>query len=366
MNNFLFTTAVFALCSGVDGITLTNSTADPARSSSQQYEDFDVDVVYTWVGLLSADQIEQNARDCPNDEGGVQRWRDQGIFQVSLELMLKNLPWVRNVYIIVPSAQVPCWLDQSVHKEMDGRIHLVDHGDIFLGEDKKVLPVHCSRSIEAHMQNIDGLAEHFIYIQDDQMILNPVSKSSFFDVDGSPKLIASPIAINDTRKWSEDNNFPDLPDEDVPYFVYLNHQPCVWRKSWFDEIYKLWPDKIRKLGQEKCRAVGSTFMGVTQMMNIYGVLEGHATPTELRYYMGYKQTYKLNPRDVEKDPRHLAVTHVEDFFDKLRKYKPAVLVLEDDFETQDQDVYQQQDDIVQSYLDDIRPQHSMFTCAPPH
>ena len=60
------------------------------------------------------------------------------------------------------------------------KVKIVDHTEIF-GDNKPLLPVFNSRSIETKIHRIPGLAEHFIYFNDDMILLRPVSKSDFFE-----------------------------------------------------------------------------------------------------------------------------------------------------------------------------------------
>lgn len=71
-------------------------------------------------------------------------------------------------------AQVPSWLDTS-----NPRIKIVDHMDIF--EDPTDLPVFNSNAIETQIYRIPGLSRHFLYLNDDFLLINDVTVSDFFD-----------------------------------------------------------------------------------------------------------------------------------------------------------------------------------------
>jgi len=76
---------------------------------------------------------------------------------------------------------LPKWLNTGHPK-----LNIVKHED-FLNKD--YLPVFNSRAIEINLHRIPGLAEQFIYFNDDMFITKPVKKSDFFN-NGLPKDVA--------------------------------------------------------------------------------------------------------------------------------------------------------------------------------
>lgn len=87
------------------------------------------------------------------------------------------MPFIRTVHLVVSNIeQVPEWLDQS-------KVHVVLHKDI-IPED--LLPTFNSTTIEMYLCKILGLAEHFIYSNDDMMPMNDMAVGDFFNEDGMP------------------------------------------------------------------------------------------------------------------------------------------------------------------------------------
>src|SRR5690606_17025714 len=59
------------------------------------------------------------------------------------------------------------------------RVRLVDHRDLFAGYERH-LPTFNSRSIISMLWRIPGLAERFVYFNDDFFLLRPVAPTDFF------------------------------------------------------------------------------------------------------------------------------------------------------------------------------------------
>ena len=60
-----------------------------------------------------------------------------------------------------------------------GRVSIVDHREIFAGFEQH-LPTFNSRSIISVLWRIPGLAENFVYFNDDMLLLMPVRAEDFF------------------------------------------------------------------------------------------------------------------------------------------------------------------------------------------
>ena len=100
--------------------------------------------------------------------------------------------WVRTIYLVT-DGQVPHWLDTG-----HPRIRLVDHRQIF--RDQSALPVFNSHAIESQLHHIDGLAEHYLYLNDDMFFGRPVEPELFFHGNGIAKFFVSKTPIDLTRR----------------------------------------------------------------------------------------------------------------------------------------------------------------------
>lgn len=143
----------------------------------------DIDLVYLWVdGNDPAWQAKKAAYQ--QKEPGVNpqavnacRFVDNDELKYSLRSAEKFAPWIRRIYIVTDN-QIPSWLDTS-----NPRIRIVDHREIIPAD---ALPVFNANAIEFHIARIPGLAEHFLFSNDDTLFGLPVEPSFFFDTDGKP------------------------------------------------------------------------------------------------------------------------------------------------------------------------------------
>ena len=163
---------------------------------SSKGSNFPVDLVYLWVDG-SDPQWKAKKEYWQKEMGlytpysvGAARFRDREELLHSLRSVEKYLPWVRTIFIVT-DGQVPKWLNTKHPK-----IRMVDHKDIFPAD---ALPVFNSLAIETRLPYIPGLAEHFIYTNDDVFVNKPLKKSFFFTEDGLP------IHYSDVRVAKEES-----------------------------------------------------------------------------------------------------------------------------------------------------------------
>ena len=135
----------------------------------------DVDVVVLWVdGGDPAWQAEKNKYSPvkKDDSNANFRYRDWGLMKYWFRAIEKFMPWVRTVHFVT-WGHLPPFLDTGCPK-----LHIVRHEDYLPPE---ALPTFSSRPLEMNLHRIKGLAEHFVYFNDDMFITRPLDKSVFFD-----------------------------------------------------------------------------------------------------------------------------------------------------------------------------------------
>jgi len=149
-----------------------------------------IDVVYTWVDGEDPAWNEQRlaALGVPVAQRRAEavhaaRFRSHDELRYSLRSLEQFAPWVRRVHVVT-AGQVPHWLDTD-----HPRLRLVDHRDIFT--DPSVLPVFNSHAIESQLHHIPGLAERYLYLNDDVFFGRPVSPDLFFHGNGLAKFFLS-------------------------------------------------------------------------------------------------------------------------------------------------------------------------------
>ena len=135
-----------------------------------------IDFVVTWVDMNTPEWKNEFARYAggrDNEKNGVSeaRFRDYGFLKYWFRGVEKFAPWVRKIHFVTYE-QKPEWLDVS-----NPKINWVDHRDFI---PQQFLPTYNSVVIERYMHKIPGLAEHFVYFNDDFYITSPIGPERFF------------------------------------------------------------------------------------------------------------------------------------------------------------------------------------------
>ncbi len=136
----------------------------------------EIDFVITWVDMDDPKWKKAFAEcsgkiDNSHNSFSEARFRDYGFLKYWFRAVEKFAPWVRKIHFVT-CGQKPEWLDEN-----NPKLHLANHEDFI---PKQFLPSFNSTSIEMHMHKIPGLAEHFVYFNDDFYITNTIEKERFF------------------------------------------------------------------------------------------------------------------------------------------------------------------------------------------
>lgn len=138
-----------------------------------------IDAVILWVdGSDSAWQAEK-AKYLPpaaKDSASVNRYRDWGLLPYWFRSIERFTPWFRKIHFVT-WGHLPDFLNTE-----NPKLHVVKHSDFI---PKEYLPTFNSHTIEMNIHRIPGLAEQFVYFNDDMFILHPMKETDFFK-DGLP------------------------------------------------------------------------------------------------------------------------------------------------------------------------------------
>lgn len=189
----------------------------------------EIDFVVTWVNMEDPKwkiKFEKYAGHSAAHKNGVSdaRFRDYGFLKYWFRGIEKFAPWVRKIHFLT-SGELPEWLDIN-----NPKINIVRHED-FIPE--RFLPTFNSVVIERYMHLIPGLAEKFVYFNDDFYIIRHVSPDRFFQ-DGLPCDIAV-MQYNPT--WSQyyktlKNNI-DIINRHFDKKIVMRR----FHDKWFDKSY---------------------------------------------------------------------------------------------------------------------------------
>lgn len=149
---------------------------------------FPIDAIVTWVD--TTDPAFQGARE--RSRGSAVRLdidtssgRENALGELELNLCirlaLRNMPWLRCVYVLTGHGQRPRSLDGCFRPLVNqGRVVHVTQESIGAGG------LFNSVGVEAHIHRVPGLAEHFLYMNDDMYVTRPVPAGALFASDGRP------------------------------------------------------------------------------------------------------------------------------------------------------------------------------------
>ncbi len=230
---------------------------NPAPAAQPSAREARIDIVYLWVD--GADPVWQRRRLCALSRqagqlatgmalhGNVQgRYRDNGELRYNLRALERFFPQHGHVYIVT-DGQCPDWLVPAPG------LTLIDHRDLL---PAAALPVFDSGHIESYLHHIPGLAERFVYLNDDVFFgapfdpafwFSPQGVAVFYDEDGRvPAYTAlQPLAsalVNASllsQSW--------LSARDPAYRHVANifaHSPRPFLKSTLHELEQAAPDQF--------------------------------------------------------------------------------------------------------------------------
>ncbi|MFT4108174.1 stealth family protein [Propionicimonas sp.] len=154
-----------------------------------------VDLVYTWVDGDDPAWLRRKAAALGDrDLSGVSvdaeiaaRFENRDELRYSLRSVEMFANWAHRIWVVTDQ-QVPAWLRQ------DERLRIVDHREIFA--DPSALPVYNSHAIESQLHHIPGLAEHYLYLNDDMLFGARAQPEDFFHGNGISKFFTSPALLD--------------------------------------------------------------------------------------------------------------------------------------------------------------------------
>ncbi|WP_204342263.1 stealth family protein [Micromonospora terminaliae] len=248
---------------------------------------FPVDVVYTWVDGTDPAWLRRRAEVAGTpyhaESASAARFLSRDELRYSLRSLHTYAPWVRTVYLVTDD-QVPAWLDPTAPG-----LRVVSHREIF--RDPSVLPTFNSHAIESQLHHIDGLAEHFLYFNDDVFLGRDVTARDFFLANGITRFFPSPALVPPGPPAADDipasaagkNNRTLIAERFGTVLTQkMKHMPHVLRRSVLYEIEETFAAQHR-------RTAGSQFRSITDISvasslhHYYAFHTGRAVPGELDY-----------------------------------------------------------------------------------
>ena len=201
-----------------------------------------IDIVIPWLNPTEK-WFSQYKQYCENENPA--RIRDLNTIRPCIKSIIKNLPWIRYIWLIVfDEEQIPPDWEELKNE----KIKIVYHKDIIPNE---FLPTFNSIHIAVYTHNIKDLSENFIWSNDDIIFKNFIPQEFFFNNDKSVH------RKNNIKEWKNlhCNTYAEILNSTAD-FVYSicdkriladdNHIAIPIKKSLIHFIYVKYKNEIEK------------------------------------------------------------------------------------------------------------------------
>lgn len=200
---------------------------------------FAIDFVYCWAGEAvqhdgDKEGLQEKAEPFRDDHNGGEGF---GEIRWSLKMLEAHAPWFNKLYILVNGqADRPHWLTE----ESEGKVVMVDRCQLFTNPAD--CPTRNTFACQSVMHKIPNLTEHFVSMQDDWLIVNPVQPSDFFTSEGKP-LVVIRDAEQEVALYSNVVPGPNMPPSSHPNRMeHLWHLPLPMLVSFGQQLETTYPD----------------------------------------------------------------------------------------------------------------------------
>lgn len=266
----------------------------------------DVDVVFSWVdGSSSEFQRQRAARMAEyvvgEGDDSPARFRHVDELRYALRSVYMYAPWVRRIFIATDSP-APAWLIDHP------KVTIVRSEEFFA--DPSTLPTHNSHAVEAQLHRIPGLAEHFLYSNDDMFFGRLVEPELFFTPAGVTKFVECEVRIGagaaQPQRSGHDNglrvNRALLKDRFGRTIVRdLAHCATPLRRSVMAELEAAFPDDFARTAASRFRS--ATDISVTNSLyHYYAVMTGRAVASPQPRVRYVQTTLAASLRRMERLP----------------------------------------------------------------
>lgn len=197
----------------------------------------DVDIVIP-VGM------QEDAGLIKEGQPRVERDRESGELMYTLRSIAKNAPWVRTIHLLVNGKHaVPDFVPEPAKTVMVDRCELLAE-----------CPTRNTFAVETIVDQVPGLAEHFIYTDDDDLLLQSATEADFFD-DGRPRYWKQPGTLEGMYNSPASTQ---LPDGAVPQTMCRGVPPSCAMHVWVpltrtivQEVRAAYPDWFKFVQSHK-------------------------------------------------------------------------------------------------------------------
>ncbi len=130
-----------------------------------------IDFVLTWVDGNDEKWQDSYRNHKGNKSINFAHYRDYGTLKYWFRAVEKYAPWVNKIHFVT-CGQTPDWMNVN-----NPKLNLVNHSD-YMSQD--YLPTFSANPIELNLHRIDGIADRFVYFNDDTFVTAPTEPTDFF------------------------------------------------------------------------------------------------------------------------------------------------------------------------------------------
>ena len=264
---------------GLTWPTIENMFADHAADIR-----FDIDLVFSWVDgsspeFQAARAARMKGQVVGEGDAHEARYRQINELKYALRSVYMFAPWIRRIFIATDSPR-PSWL--ADHPS----VTLVRAEEHF--SDPSVLPTHNSQAVESQLQHIPGLAEHFLYSNDDMFFGRPVSPDLFFSPGGITKFIEASTRIGLGANDPERSGFENAARVNRRLLWerfgrittrHLEHAAAPLRRSVLLELEAVFPTEFASTAASTFRSKDNISV-TNSLYHYYALLTGRAVTQE--------------------------------------------------------------------------------------
>lgn len=296
-----------------------------------------VDVVYTWVDGSDPSWLERRSSHTPDAETAaalnstatsMSRFLNRDELRYSMRSVAMYASWVRTIYLVT-DGQVPEWLEPAHPK-----VVVVDHRDIF--RDPSALPVFNSHAIESQLHHIHGLAESYLYLNDDVFFGRPVSPELFFFGNGVAKFLLAPDTTIDIAPRSVDDLPAIAAAKNLRSFLQTEfgvtlrrkaqHGPHPQQRSVLEELETRYPELFDRVSRSRFRHPDD-YSIPSSLQHFYAFARGRAVPGEWSFIyqdIGRPSTPRRLDQILIERPQTFCLNDVHSTEDQLDDQRAAL------------------------------------------
>ncbi|MEU5787345.1 stealth family protein [Micromonospora purpureochromogenes] len=251
---------------------------------------FPIDAVYTWVDGSDPDWLKRKmaalrAPDAPRHAvaANSSRYHNRDELRYSMRSLHAFAPWLRRIFLVTDS-QLPSWLDPT-----HPMITVVTHAELFA--DLGGRSSFNSHAIESRLHRIEGLAEHFLYLNDDVFLGRPLLPTHFFHANGIAKFFLSPAQFGLGEARASDppvnaagkNNRRHLQRLfGVTITQKMKHTPFALRRSIMHQIEQMLHADVTETARHQFRHHGDLSIP-SSLHQYWAYLTAQAVPGDIEY-----------------------------------------------------------------------------------